>query len=192
MKSLTLRSSVALACALSLAACGGGSGNLQLYGTVVGQTMAGLVLINKSNGEKLAVSPGTSTFYFTKLLANDENYDVAVDTNPDNAVCTVTSGQGKTGSFSVGSVFVSCITKTHALGGTITGHLDTNGLVLVNGADKVTVNAGATSFDFAAVGEGSPYGVTILTQPLPRTCRVIGGVGTMAKADIKNIQVDCN
>ncbi len=191
MKSLTLRSSVALACALSLAACGGGSGNLQLAGSVSGVTMAGLVLINNSNGEKLEIAAGQSVFYFTKLLNSDENFDITIATPPDNADCTVTNGKGKTGSYNISSVYVSCIVKTHALGGTITG-LDTNGLVLVNGADKITVNAGAQSFDFAKVGEGAPYGVTILTQPAPRTCRVTDGVGTMAKADIKNIVVACN
>jgi hypothetical protein len=191
MKSLTLRSSVALACALSLAACGGGSGSLQLGGAVNGVTMAGLVLINNGNGEKLAIAAGQTSFYFTKLLNNDENFDVTVVTPPDNADCTVTNGKGKTGSFSIVSVVVNCVVRTHALGGTITG-LDTNGLVLVNGADKVAVSAGAQSFDLAKVGEGAPYGVTILSQPLPRTCRVIDGVGTMAKTDIKNIVVACN
>jgi hypothetical protein len=190
MKRMTLRSSVALACALSLAACGGGSGNLQLAGAVGGVTMTGLVLINNSNGEKLPVEPGQTIFAFTKLLSNDENFDVTVLTAPDNANCSVTNGKGMTGAYNVSSVVVSCIIKTHALGGTISG-LDANGLVLVNGADKVTVNAGATSFDLAKVAEGAPYGVTILTQPSPRTCSIVDGVGTMGKVDLKNIKVTC-
>lgn len=190
MKRMTLRSSVALACALSLAACGGDSGNLQLAGSVSGVSMTGLVLINNSNGEKLAVAPGQSVFAFTKLLSSDENFDITVSTAPDNADCSVANGKGKTGAYSISSVVVSCITKTHELGGTISG-LDTNGLVLVNGADKVEPKAGAVSFSLNKVAEGAPYGVTILAQPSPRTCSVVDGVGTMGKVDQKSIKVSC-
>jgi hypothetical protein len=191
MKSMILRSSIALACALSLAACGGGSGNLQLYGQVSGVTATGLVLINNSNGEKLPIAPGQGAFAFTQLLKNDENFDVTVFSSPDNADCSVLNGKGATGAFSIGTVVVSCIIKTHELGGTISG-LDTNGLTLVNGSDRVDVKAGATSFSLAKVAEGAPYGVTILSQPAPRSCRIVDGVGTMAKTDIKNIQVICS
>lgn len=191
MKSLTLRSSVALACALSLAACGGGGGNLQLSGAAYGVTMAGLVLINNNNGDKVEIAAGQSSFYFTKLLTSDESFNVTVVTPPGNADCTVNNGKGKTGSYSVNTVEVVCIVKTHALGGKING-LNTSGLVLVNGADKVTVAAGAQSFDFAKIGEGAPYGVTILSQPATPTCRITNGVGIMGKDDIKNIMVACD
>ena len=190
MKILTLRSSVALACALSLAACGGGDGNLQLAGSSYNVTMAGLELINNSNGDKVAVAAGQQTFFFPKLLSNDENFDVTVATQPDNAVCTVTTGKGMTGSFNIGSVVVTCVTKTHELGGQVSG-LNTGGLVLVNGSDKVVVPAGATTFKLANVGEGSPYGVTILSQPVPRNCSVAQGVGTMGKTAPNNIVVTC-
>jgi hypothetical protein len=191
MKRLTLRSSVALACALSLAACGGNDGNLQLAGAVYGVTKTGLVLLNKNNGEKLPVEPGQSIFAFTKLLSNDENFEVEIFSSPDNAVCSVANGKGATGSFSINTVVVNCIINTHELGGTVSG-LDTNGLVLVNGADRIEVKAGATSFSLTKVAEGSPYGVTILTQPASRTCRIVDGVGTVGKTDIKNIQVICS
>ncbi len=191
MKRMTLRSSVALACALSLAACGGSDGNLQLAGSVFGVSKTGLVLINNSNGEKLPVEPGQSIFAFTKLLSNDENFDVTVFSAPDNADCTVSNGKGMTGSFNITTVVVGCITKTHELGGTISG-LNTGGLVLVNGADRVEVAAGATTFTMAKVAEGAPYGVTILAQPSPRVCTVADGVGTMGKVDLKNVKVNCS
>lgn len=190
MKRMTLRSSVALACALSLAACGGSDGNLQLAGAVHGVTKTGLVLINSGNGEKLPVEPNQTMFAFAKLLSNDQNFDVTVFASPDNADCSVANGKGKTATFNIGSVVVTCITKTHELGGTISG-LDTNGLVLVNGADRVTVTAGATTFSLAKVAEGAPYGVTILTQPSARVCSIVDGVGTMGKVDQKNIKVNC-
>ena len=67
MKSLTLRSSVALACALTLAACGGGGGNLLLSGNVYGLTRDGLVLQN-NGGAPYVISPSMGTFAFPTLL----------------------------------------------------------------------------------------------------------------------------
>lgn len=190
MKSLILRSSVALACALSLAACGGGSGNLLLGGSVVGLTKPGLELQNKTTGPALSVPAGSSIFSFAELLRSDEDFEVLVKTQPQGAVCTVINGKGRTGAYNVTSVVVSCVTNTYDLGGTVSG-LDVTGLVLVNGPDKVAVPAGATTVAFAKVADGAPYGVTVLTQPTGRTCSVANGVGTMGSSKVTNIAVTC-
>ncbi len=189
MKSLTLRASVALACALSLAACGGGSGNLLLGGTVYNVTKDGLVLQN-NGGPALAVPGGSTSFAFPALLKNDEDYNVTIQSSPSNAVCTVVSGKGRTGAFNVTSVIVNCVVNTYALGGSVSG-LGASPVVLVNGADRVTVAPGATSFSFAKVADGAPYGVTVLTQPTDRTCSVQNGVGTMGAAAVGNVTVTC-
>src|SRR6202171_2400703 len=101
MKSLTLRSSIALVCALSLAGCGGGSGNLLLAGSVLGLTKDGLVLAN--GNETVAVPGGSLTFPSPQLLATDSSYNVTVKTQPTAAVCTVTNGTGNSGAFNVTS-----------------------------------------------------------------------------------------
>lgn len=189
MKILTLRSSVALACALSLAACGGGSGSLLLAGSVSGLTKPGLVLQNKS-GPLLSVAAGSSSFTFNELLANDEEFDVKIATQPPGAVCTLANNKGKTGSYNVTSVAVTCKTNTYDLGGKISG-LDVGGLVLVNGADRLTFTAAATEFKFSKIDDGAPYGVTVLTQPAGRTCTVQNGVGNMGSAAIDTIRVTC-
>jgi hypothetical protein len=200
MKSLTLRSSVALACALSLAGCGGSSGNLLLGGNIYGLTKDGLVLQN-NGGTPLVVPANSAVFSFPDLLSNDQDYNVTVQSAPSSAVCTVTNGKGKTGAFNVTSVIVSCVTNSYELGGTISG-LDAAGLVLVNGADRQAISAGATRFTMTRlnadgsyasgkVGDGSPYGVTVLTQPAGRNCTVLNGVGTMGAAPVQNVQVNC-
>ena len=189
MKNLTLRSSIALACALSLAGCGGGSGNLLLGGTVYGLTKSGLALQNKS-GPLLSVAAGSSTFAFAELLKNDEDFDVEIATQPPGAKCSLLNNKGKTGAYNVTTVQVSCVTNTYDLGGQISG-LDVSGLVLVNGADRVTVAAGATGFKFSKIDDGAPYGITVLTQPTGRTCTVQNGIGTMGSAAIDTIRVTC-
>jgi hypothetical protein len=200
MKSLTLRSSIALACALSIAGCGGGSGNLLLAGSVVGLNRDGLVLQNGS--EKLTVASGSSTFAFTQLLANDQDFEVTVPTQPDAATCTVTNGKGRTSTFNITSVIVSCVTDSYDIGGSVAGLNSGESVVLVNGPERkeIKANGAFTMTQFATDGTtyvsgrvfvGAPYGVTVLTAPAGRTCTVANGVNTMAKAAVNNIQVTC-
>lgn len=209
MKSLTLRASVALACALSLAGCGGGGGNLQLSGAIYGLNRDGLILQNGS--ETLSVKNGSSMFAFTQLLSNDQDFEVKVQTDPDAAHCTVTNGKGRTGAFNVNSVIVSCVTESNDIGGTVTGLQAGESLVLVNGSERQEIKANGkfTMTHFATDGTtyvsgrvfvGAPYGVTVLTPPAGRTCTVANGVGTMPKVKVvdnipvnpvDNIQVTC-
>jgi hypothetical protein len=200
MKSLTLRSSIALACALSLAGCGGGGGNLLLSGQVFGLNRDGLVLQNGS--ESLPVASGSTGFAFTNYLANDQDFEVKVKTDPDAAHCTVTYGKGRTTTFSINSVVVTCVTDSYDIGGQVQGLAPGTSVVLVNGSERqeVTANGPFKMTRFAADGTtyasgrvfvGAPYGVTVLTPPPGRTCTVTNGVGTMAKAEVTNIQVTC-
>jgi hypothetical protein len=201
MKSLTLRSSIALACALSVAGCGGGGGDLLLEGSVAGLSKSGLVLQN-NGADPLVVAAGTQIFTFAGRLENDQDFDVTVKTQPTGAVCTVTNGKGRTSTYSINSVVVRCITDTYELGGTISG-LDRDGLVLANGPERTEeLKAGATTFTMTRnladgsyysgkVPDGAPYGVTVLTQPPGRTCSVTNGVGTMGSAAVTGVQVKC-
>lgn len=201
MKSLTLRSSVALACALTLAGCGGSSGNLQVSGRIYGLIRDGLVL--QMNGGPALTIPANSTGYaFPELLGNDQDFVVTIQSMPASAKCTVFNGKGRTGAFNITNVDVNCITNTYNLGGRITGLGNATGLVLVNGADRQAISAGATTFTMTVtsadgtfstgkVGDGFPYGVTVLTQPAGRTCTVVNGVGTMGAADVDTVQVNC-
>ena len=93
MKNLYLRSMLATACAVTLAACGGSGGNLYLSGQVVNLAKDGLILLN--NGERLPVSSGQTSFVFTKLVNTDDRYDITIAQQPKGAVCTITNGAGK-------------------------------------------------------------------------------------------------
>lgn len=193
MKSSYLRAGIALACALGLAACGGGgAGDIYLGGTVFGLTKTGLVLQN-NGGSDLAVAPSggyETPFVFATLIGTDSPYDVTIKSVPSNADCTITGGKGTSGPFNVNTIAVKCITHTHALTGTVSG-LTAGGLVVVNGADRVPIDAGAGTFTMAKVAEDSPYGITILTQPTGLTCSVANGVGKMGTADVNNVQISC-
>jgi len=189
MKNLTLRASVALACALSLAACGGSSGNLLLGGSVVGLTKPGLVLQNRT-GPLLPVAAGATTFAFHELIGNDQDFEVKIATQPTGADCVLANNKGKSGAYNITSVIVTCVTQTRKLGGTITG-LNVNGLVLVNGSDRLDVPAGATSFEMRKVADGAPYGISELPRPTRPACGVQNGSGIMGTTDIGNVVIAC-
>lgn len=188
-----LRAGLALACALSLSACGGGDGEYYLGGAVYGINKGNLVLKNNNNGATVTITQA-GEFYFPELVEADSRYDVVVESVPDNIAnkeaCVVTKGQGRA-TFNINTIRVNCTINTHKLTGTITGLGSASGLVLVNGDNKVEVPAGATTFAMGNVPEDGKYGITVLQQPAGLNCTVANGVGTMLKADIGNVQVNC-
>ena len=196
MKSMYLRAVLALLCTVILSACGGGNGSMALSGTINSLAKDGLVLINKPTGEKLPITSGTVTFVFTKLVAVDEQFDVEVDTQPTGAKCTPTANTGKANVYTVYSVVVNCVTNPYTLGGVVKG-LSSTGLVLANGPDTVAVLPPATAgadvnFSFTnTVGDGSPYGVTVLAQPAGKTCTVTNPTGTMGSSNYLGLNVVC-
>jgi hypothetical protein len=187
-----LRAGIALACALSLSACGGGDGDLYVSGSATGVTKPGLVLTLNGGGD-LAVNQNGG-FIFTELVETDARYEVKVKSVPPNVEkiedCVVTNGTGRA-VFNVTNVFVTCTIRQWALGGSIVGLGDAAGLELVNGNDRVVVPANATTFQMAKVSEESPYGITVLKQPAGRTCTVENGSATMQAGNVTNVVVRC-
>ncbi|OEZ99808.1 hypothetical protein [Duganella sp. HH101] len=207
MKSSYLRPGLALLCAALLNACGGGNnGNLLLSGTISGLTKPDLVLVNNKTGEKLPVPANSTSFSFTKLIAVDEQYDVQISTPPTGAKCEAVNGSnvGKANAYTAYPITLKCTTNPWTLGGAVSG-LRFPGLVLANGADLVSVQpppatvSAAVNFEFQKVGDGSPYGVTVLSQPkdttpgstLTQVCTVSNGVGTMPAGDFRGVIVIC-
>jgi hypothetical protein len=187
-----LRAGIALACALSLSACGGSDGDLYLTGTANGVTKPGLVLTN-NGGSDLAVDQ-SGRFQFADLVETDSRYDVRVKSVPTNVEkiedCVVSHGTGRA-VFNVTNIEVNCTIRQWDLGGTVVGLGEASGLVLVNGTNRVEVPANATEFKMARVSEESPYGVSVLKQPDGRTCAVENGSGIMQAANVANIVVRC-
>ena len=190
-----LRAGIALACALSLSACGGGDGDVYISGTAYGVTKTGLVLTN-NGGDDLAVNT-SGRFVFSKLVETDAGYNVQVKSVPSNVEkkedCVVDKASGKA-VFNVSDIVVVCKIRSHALGGTIIGLAGAPNLALVNGNDRKDITPAGTAtqtFAMTPVSEDTPYGISILRQPDGRTCTVENPSGTMLAADINNVVVRC-
>ncbi|MBJ7311565.1 hypothetical protein ACFOLJ_11855 [Rugamonas sp. CCM 8940] len=197
MKSIYIRPGLALLCAATLAACGGGNGNMVLGGRIVGLTQPGLILKNGSWEAK--PNAGDATFQFAELIGDDKQFDIVFGQQPNNSKCTIINSKNKANTYTVSQAVVSCITDSYALGGSVTG-LDAGdgSLVLTNGKESVAVAAPATAgaavkFSLPMVMVGAPYGVTVLTKPQgAKNCIVSNGNGIMATAAIDNVTVVCS
>jgi hypothetical protein len=121
-------------------------------------------------------------------------YAVTVQTQPTNPtqVCSVANGTGTVAAAPVTNIAVTCATSTFSVGGTIT-NLDGSGLVLASGATTLQVAPGSTTFAFTGVPSGTPYAVTIQSQPSNPTqvCTVANGTGTVGGADVSSVSVTC-
>lgn len=79
-----------------------------------------------------------------------------------------------------------------SLGGSIFG-LTTDGLILANGTDTVTVAANSTTYKFPQqIGNYASYAVTIKQQPSRLTCVLGNNTGTASGVDITYVNVTCS
>ena len=101
-------------------------------------------------------------------------------------------GSGTVTAGAVASVAVACVTNTYGVSATVSG-LQGTGLVLQNnGAQDKAVAANGT-VTFPSQLSGTPYAITVLTQPSApvQACFVVGGTGTVAGAPVA-AQVSCH
>lgn len=195
MKNITLRTGVALACALAMAGCGSSNDNLILRVNIIsnGAIMAGMTLQN-NGGTIKTVDAGSTYADFPDLVGEDTSFDIKIKSQPSNALCTLENASGKTGAYSPNNIIARCVVYTFTLGGNIT-NLTTDGLVLSNGSvhkniphtsavagnvmpfDMTTPAVAATTTTPAVaesgkVAEGQPYGVLIFAQPAQGGCSI--------------------
>ncbi|WP_058533878.1 DUF1566 domain-containing protein [Legionella saoudiensis] len=157
----------------------------------IGGTITGLVgtvtLLN--NGVDPTSVSVNGPFTFSTPLAEGSTYHVTIGTQPPNQTCNVASGSG-TVSGNVTDVTVNCATRTHTVGGTITGLTGT--VILLNNGINPTPLTANGSFTFSMpVAEGSPYYVTVGTQPNGQTCTPTNNSGTMGGSDVTDVAVGC-
>ncbi len=82
-------------------------------------------------------------------------------------------------------------TTTYSVGGNISG-LTGNGLILSSpGAADVSVQAGATTFEFTGLTSGATYDITVRQQPTGQTCTVYGGTGTVTGGSVTSVTITC-
>jgi hypothetical protein len=163
-------------------------------GNVGGLAGDGLVL-RLNGGNDLPVS-ASGSFEFPLGLEDGDAYAVTVATQPSDPsqTCTVANGSGTINGADVTNVSVTCTTSTYTVGGTVSGLLGSGLVLQVNGGGNLPIAADG-SFTFAApLADGSAYAVTVASQPTGpvQVCTVSNGSGTVAGANVTNVQVSCS
>ena len=179
---------------LTLAGCGSSQNWSQdaayvtIGGTVSGLTGGKLVLTN--NGSDPLTVTASGAFTFALKVAPYSAYTVAVQTQPDGAICSVTAGGTGTAATNITTVQVTCLPDV-TVGGTVSG---LNGGVVVlqnNKADDLAVGSDGT-FTFAQkIHEGGAYSVTVKTPPNGELCAVTNASGS-ASGNVTSVRVLCS
>ena len=141
----------------------------------------------QNNAQDNLTVAANGPFTFGLSIPYGTGYTVTVRTQPVGQVCTVSGGVG-TATANVTTVAVSCKSNV-SVGGTISGLAGT--VVLQNNGGNPLATATNGPFTFTSlVPNGSPYSVTVRTQPTGQTCSVANGTGT-ATANVTNVAVTC-
>jgi hypothetical protein len=189
----------------ALTDCGGADRPAHpLEGTVNG-LLAGSSLVLQNGGRDNLEITRSGGFVFSGSFSPGARYAVTVATQPAGQTCIVSNGSGEIpgptsvlgipAAQGVRDVVVNCFEGggPFTVGGTATGLLSGNSVVLEdNGGNALTVSAN-TSFIFsAALAAGKSYAVTVLTQPTGQTCAVTNGTGASILDDVTDIAVVCS
>ncbi len=195
-----VRGWVFLVLTVCLSACGGGGsgGNTEPAAAVtstysVGGTVNGLsgTLGLQLNGGNAFSASSNAAFTMPSTLSAGDAYFLTMNAQPTGQTCSIANGSGTMGSGNVTNAVVSCSTISSYLGGSLSG-LTSNGLVLANGANNLTVSSGSTTFTMpVAVSYGSNYSIAVQTQPTGQTCAVTNGSGSMPASDVSTVAVSC-
>jgi hypothetical protein len=169
-----------------------GAPEYQIGGSVSGLAGSGLVL--RLNGANDLPMNADGTFTFPPYVTQGGSYDVTVATQPSNLsqTCSVANGNG-TATGTVTNVQVTCVTNAFSIGGSV-GGLAGSGLTLqVNGGQDLAISADGTFSFPTSITDGSAYAVTVSAQPtnLNQNCVVSNGSGTLAGANVSDVQVTC-
>jgi hypothetical protein len=158
---------------------------------VSGLTANASVVLQLNAGNNLTVS-ANGTMNFNTSIDSGSDYAITVLTQPAQETCTVADGSGTVIAANIVATVTCRGLSSFTIGGTVSGLLTGNSVVLQDNGGNATTLSANTAFTFGtALASGSTYAVTVLTQPSGQTCTVSNGDGTVATADVTNVAVTC-
>jgi 6-phosphogluconolactonase (cycloisomerase 2 family) len=159
-------------------------------GTVSGLLAGDSIALQNNNGNDMTVV-ANGGFTFSSTILSGSVYAVTVLTQPTGQNCIVTNGSGTVVGTNVSNVVINCSVLSYTVGITVSGPPTVAGLIVQNnGSDNLSVPTGGTYSFPTPIASGSPYAVTILTQPAGYTCFVTNGSGTVRGNNV-NVAVTC-
>ncbi len=165
-------------------------------GSVSGLAPGNFVTLQNNTTDDLLVS-ANGVFVFETPLVDKSTFAVSVLNDPTkpNQTCAVVDGSGTVAGDDVVNVSVNCTIDSYLIGGTLSGLLVGEILVLQNnnGDDLVLLSNGTFVFD-QPIEDLSSYSVTVLSQPTNpiQNCTITSGSGNVAGEDVIDITIACD
>jgi hypothetical protein len=172
---------IVITCALRQFTIGGTINNLR-----------GSKFVITNNGTDELRPTASGPFTFPTALTAGSRYEVAIGSLPQQPSqrCDITNGSGVVPEANVTNVVIDCRTFPFGVGGTVTG-LESPGLELQSNGEKLAIAANGKFALPVSLPDGTPYDVTVASQPANQVCSIANGRGAIEKADIDSVAVTC-
>jgi uncharacterized repeat protein (TIGR03803 family) len=159
-------------------------------GTLTGLASGKTVTLALNGAGSLTLS-SNGPFTFSTPITSLTQFAITVAAQPSDELCTVAGGSGTITYANIANAVVTCANENFSVGGTITG-LSSDGLVLTNGADTLSVPSGSRSFTMPKqVAVGATYSLLVKSQPVGESCAIQHASGTMPAANVKGVLITC-
>lgn len=163
-------------------------------GGIVSGLLSSTSIVLLNNGHDNLTISSNGGYTFPTPVADLSPYAVTVQLpQPIGQNCLVTNTPGVINAADITNVDVTCTPTPYTVGGTVTGLQSLTSLTLQNnGQDSLVINSDGSYTFPTSVTQGSPYSVTVSTQPINQACSVTNGSGTINGADVTNANVTCS
>jgi sugar lactone lactonase YvrE len=166
--------------------------------SAIGGTITGLnggVSIKLNDIENASLN-GNGTYNFFNQLINGSSYLVTINTQPTspNQTCVLANASGTVTGTDITNVDITCTTNSYFIGGSVTGLINDNSMVLQNNLSNDLQLCNQSTFVFSMpLLDQSPYDITILTSANNPTqsCSVVNGSSTLAGDDVTTVEISC-
>lgn len=190
---------------LTLVGCGGGVSEQRVgpvanpitFGGTVAGLNAGNQVVLRLQHHNWAASGTIATngvFAIEQInVASPLPYSLTVASQPAGQNCSVTNGSGEAiPETTISNMIVDCSSSTYNVAVTVSGVIASGSyLVMGNGTDSLLVRYSDITYNLnTPLTSGSPYAVTVQTQPAGQTCTVFNGNGVINIANI-GVTVEC-
>jgi hypothetical protein len=159
-------------------------------GTITGLRGTGMILANNDGDHFNPTADGP--FTFPTAVLSGSSYEVTVTRPPVSPLqwCRVRNDKGVVVESNVTNILVECFNFPFGVGGTVSG-LESPGLELQSNGEKLAIAANGKFVLPLSLPDGSPYDVTVASQPVNQVCSIVDGRGAIEKADIASVTVTC-
>jgi len=173
---------------------------VELY--TVGGASSGLignVELEVSGGERITVSPASSSFNFSTKFISGASYGVTIVNALGAQTCQLQGASGSIATNNIQNVELSCEEVISAdeynVGGNVSGLIGNLRIVNTSTSEELLITQNG-SFDFTErQAEGTFYSASITENPAEQTCTFnpqSSASGEMPSGDVSSIQISCS